>query len=149
MCPMEQSGNIRLTEKFDNKPKCTIAHHVDRVSASLQPFFPNSRTQDGKQDQVKHDLRLTRWEAYPVCPWNRKPAAAAGQNTVDPSAHDRKTMQGVKTSKTSLGGLFEIFAPSQYASGIRNMPPNRLMFPRLALSKPVSRKANAFTVRTP
>ena len=77
MCPMEQAGNIRLTKKFDNKPKCSIAYHVDRVSASLQPFFPNSWTQDGKQDQVKHDLRFTRWEAYPVCPRNRKPAAAA------------------------------------------------------------------------
>ena len=42
MCPMEQSGNIRLAEEFDDKPKCSIAHHVDRVSASLQPFFPNS-----------------------------------------------------------------------------------------------------------
>lgn len=65
MCPMEQSGNIRFAEEFDDKPKCSIAHHVDRVSASLQPFFPNSRAQDGKQDQVKHDLRFTRWEAYP------------------------------------------------------------------------------------
>lgn len=60
-----------------------------------------------------------------------------------------KIMQGVKTSKTSSSGLFEIFAPSQYASGIRNTPPNKLMFPRLPLSNPVSRKANAFTVSTP
>ena len=30
MCPMEQSGNIRLAEEFDDKPKCSIAHHVDQ-----------------------------------------------------------------------------------------------------------------------
>ena len=149
MCPMEQSGNIRLTEKFDNKPKCSIAHHVDRVSASLQFFFPNSRTQDGKQDQVKHDLRFTRWEAYPVCPGIGSPRQQPDKMQLIRAHMTVKTMQGVKTSKTSLGGLFEIFAPSQYANGIRNTPPNRLMFPRLALSKPVSRNANAFTVKTP
>lgn len=77
MCPMEKAGAVRLSEELDNKPKRSIAHHVDRVSASLQPFFPNSLAQDGKQDQVKHNLRFTRWEAYPVCPRNRKPAAAA------------------------------------------------------------------------
>ena len=77
MCPMEKAGAVRLSEELDDKPKRSIAHHVDWVSASLQPFFPNSRTQDGEQDQVKDDLRLTRWEAYPVCPRNRKPAAAA------------------------------------------------------------------------
>lgn len=103
MCSMEQSGNIRLAEKLDDKPKRSIAHHVDRVSASLQPFFPNSRTQDGEQDQVKDDLRLTRWEAYPVCPRNRKPAAASGQNAVDPGAHDRKDHAGGKHIKDFLG----------------------------------------------
>ena len=99
MCPMEQSGNIRLAEEFDDKPERSIAHHVDRVSASLQPFFPNSRTQDGKQDQVKHDLRLPRWEAHPVRSRNRQPPAAAGQNAVDPGAHDGKDHAGCKNIK--------------------------------------------------
>ena len=87
MRPMEQPGNIRLTEEFDNKPKCSITHHVDRVSASLQPFFPNLWAQDGKQDQIKHDLRFTRWEAYPVCPRNRESAAASGYNAIYSYTH--------------------------------------------------------------
>lgn len=96
---MEKAGTVRLSEELDDKPERSIAHHVDRVSASLQPFFPNSRTQDGKQDQVKHDLRLPRWEAHPVRSRNRQPPAAAGQNAVDPGAHDGKDHAGCKNIK--------------------------------------------------
>ena len=35
------------------------------------------------------------------------------------------------------------------ASGMKNTPPNRLMFPILALSNPVSKNANTLTVSTP
>lgn len=94
MCPMEQSGNIRLAEEFDDKPKCSIAHHVDRVSASLQPFFPNSRTQDGEQDQVKTISASRVGKRIPFVPGIGSPRQQPDKMQLIRAHMTVKTMQG-------------------------------------------------------
>ena len=56
-----------------------------------------------------------------------------------------RIMQIVNTSKTSSCFHRISLAPKKYSSGIKNMPPKRLIFP----ISPLSRNANTFTLRTP
>ena len=87
---MEYHLRVRFPEEFIYKSEYSISHHVNRICASLQPALPDLRTQNGKQNHIKHELYLPRRKAHRVRPRNQHPPATAGQNTVDPGTHNRE-----------------------------------------------------------
>lgn len=149
MRQMEKSVRLRLAEKLDDKTEYSVAHHINGVDLSARSAFYYARADNRKQNDIKISSASLVGNRVPSRPGIGSPRQHPEITQFTRAHMTVKIIQGVKMSNTSRIGRFEIFAPSQYANGMKNTPPNRLILPKVSLLNPFSRKANAVTVNTP